>query len=171
MKKIRSNYVPSDCTIQRYWTNKKFSLYAKILRKSKKQNRSEIVNILYSAVCIIQHNRLWRLIRNTLEHSVQNISGNKLQCLKCRRHRNGYSLFMYSIGRPIPASIHLSTTNFWYGQCDFVRTTFETDLFIIIRSPHQKFWSYVALKTRNVGQCPTWWPPCLISVAPSIQHR
>jgi len=23
--------------------------------------------------------------------------------------------------------------------------------------------------TRNVGQCPTWWPPC--RVAPSVQRR
>jgi len=23
-------------------------------------------------------------------------------------------------------------------------------------------------KTRNVGQCPTWWPPCQICVAPSV---
>jgi len=22
-----------------------------------------------------------------------------------------------------------------------------------------------------VGQCPTWWPPCRIQVAPSVQHR
>ena len=26
-------------------------------------------------------------------------------------------------------------------------------------------------RTRNVGQCPTWWPPCRISVAPSVQRR
>jgi len=26
-------------------------------------------------------------------------------------------------------------------------------------------------KTRNVGQCPTWWPPCRIQVAPSVQCR
>ena len=26
-------------------------------------------------------------------------------------------------------------------------------------------------KTRNVGQCPTWWPPCRIQVAPSVQRR
>jgi len=25
--------------------------------------------------------------------------------------------------------------------------------------------------TRNVGQCPTWWPPCRIQVAPSVQCR
>jgi len=25
--------------------------------------------------------------------------------------------------------------------------------------------------TRNVGQCPTWWPPCRIWVAPSLQCR
>jgi len=25
--------------------------------------------------------------------------------------------------------------------------------------------------TRNVGQCPTWWPPCRIQVAPSVQRR
>jgi len=25
--------------------------------------------------------------------------------------------------------------------------------------------------TRNVGQCPTWWPPCRIYVAPSVQRR
>jgi len=25
--------------------------------------------------------------------------------------------------------------------------------------------------TRNVGQCPTWWPPCLLQVAPSVQRR
>ena len=24
--------------------------------------------------------------------------------------------------------------------------------------------------TRNVGQCPTWWPPCRIQVAPSVQR-
>jgi len=27
------------------------------------------------------------------------------------------------------------------------------------------------LITRNVGQCPTWWPPCRIQVAPSVQRR
>ena len=26
-------------------------------------------------------------------------------------------------------------------------------------------------KTRNVGQCPTWWPPCRTYVAPSVQCR
>jgi len=26
-------------------------------------------------------------------------------------------------------------------------------------------------RTRNVGQCPTWWPPCQIQVAPSVQRR
>ena len=26
-------------------------------------------------------------------------------------------------------------------------------------------------KTRNVGQCPTWWPPCRIWVAPFVQRR
>jgi len=25
--------------------------------------------------------------------------------------------------------------------------------------------------TRNVGQCPTWWPPCQIQAAPSVQRR
>jgi len=25
--------------------------------------------------------------------------------------------------------------------------------------------------TRNVGQCPTWWPPCQIQVVPSVQCR
>jgi len=25
--------------------------------------------------------------------------------------------------------------------------------------------------TRNVGQCPTWWSPCRIYVAPSVQRR
>jgi len=29
----------------------------------------------------------------------------------------------------------------------------------------------VALSTRNVGQCPTWWPPCRILVAPSVERR
>ena len=24
---------------------------------------------------------------------------------------------------------------------------------------------------QNVGQCPTWWPPCRIYVAPSVKHR
>jgi len=24
--------------------------------------------------------------------------------------------------------------------------------------------------TRNVGQCPTWWPPCQIQVVPSVQR-
>ena len=27
------------------------------------------------------------------------------------------------------------------------------------------------VRTRNVGQCPTWWPPCRIQVAPSVQRR
>ena len=27
------------------------------------------------------------------------------------------------------------------------------------------------LPTRNVGQCPMWWPPCQIYVAPSVQRR
>jgi len=26
-------------------------------------------------------------------------------------------------------------------------------------------------RTRNVGQCPTWWSPCRISVAPCVQRR
>jgi len=26
-------------------------------------------------------------------------------------------------------------------------------------------------KTRNVGQCPAWWPPCRIYVSPSVQRR
>jgi len=26
-------------------------------------------------------------------------------------------------------------------------------------------------RTRNVGQCPTWWSPCQIKVAPSVQRR
>jgi len=26
-------------------------------------------------------------------------------------------------------------------------------------------------RTRNVGQCQTWWPPCRIQVAPSVQRR
>ena len=25
--------------------------------------------------------------------------------------------------------------------------------------------------TRNVGQCPTWWSPCLLQVVPSVQRR
>jgi len=28
-----------------------------------------------------------------------------------------------------------------------------------------------AYKTRNVGQCPTWWPPCRIQEAPFVQCR
>jgi len=27
------------------------------------------------------------------------------------------------------------------------------------------------MQTRNVGQCPTWWPPCLLQVAPSVQRH
>ena len=38
-------------------------------------------------------------------------------------------------------------------------TLFEV---LTIIKPHQ---------TRNVGQCPTWWPPCRIQVAPSVQRR
>jgi len=29
----------------------------------------------------------------------------------------------------------------------------------------------IIIITRNVGQCPTWWPPCRIQVAPSVQRR
>jgi len=28
----------------------------------------------------------------------------------------------------------------------------------------------IIIITRNVGQCPTWWPPCRIQVAPSVQR-
>ena len=30
---------------------------------------------------------------------------------------------------------------------------------------------YFTNTTRNVGQLPTWWPPCRIQVAPSVQRR
>jgi len=29
----------------------------------------------------------------------------------------------------------------------------------------------VTIETKNVGKCPTWWPPCQIQVLPSVQHR
>jgi len=28
-----------------------------------------------------------------------------------------------------------------------------------------------SLMNYNVGQCPTWWPPCQTQVAPSVQRR
>ena len=31
--------------------------------------------------------------------------------------------------------------------------------------------TWIAATTRNVGECPTWWPPCRIQVAPSVQRR
>jgi len=31
--------------------------------------------------------------------------------------------------------------------------------------------SFIPVKTRNVGQCPTWWSPCRTQVAPSVQCR
>jgi len=31
--------------------------------------------------------------------------------------------------------------------------------------------SWFQVKTRNVDQCPTWWSPCWIQVAPSVQRR
>jgi len=31
--------------------------------------------------------------------------------------------------------------------------------------------SIFTMITRNVGQCPTWWPPCRIQVVPSVQRR
>ena len=35
---------------------------------------------------------------------------------------------------------------------------------------HETEVEYTA-KTRNAGQCPTWWSPCQTQMAPSVQHR
>jgi len=53
----------------------------------------------------------------------------------------------------------------------FIRTT-GTTVWRSVNYAGQ--WSYNNLEinsTKNVGQCPTWWPPCRILVAPSVQRR
>jgi len=47
----------------------------------------------------------------------------------------------------------------------------RVSLYVSALKTEQWYWYFIkTYATRNVGQCPTWWPPCRIQVAPSAER-